>query len=105
MAMATHNPRHNFNFEGGDLLHTMGATWFVSYAYYLQIKREHTNWQKVTTYRNRISVFNGSKKYHRFFLSQITGMNEANLDKNTLGLSGLEVKEMARELLNARTVL
>jgi hypothetical protein len=99
IGMATHNPRHNFNFEGGDLLHTMGASWFVSYHYNLHIDRGHINWQKVSTYRNRMSVYNGSKRYHRFFLSQIVGMNEGNLSKNTLGLSGLEVKQMAKRLL------
>jgi hypothetical protein len=26
--------RHPFNFAGGNELSTMGATWFVSYAYY-----------------------------------------------------------------------
>lgn len=25
---------HNFSFEGGEILTGMGASWFVSYAYY-----------------------------------------------------------------------
>lgn len=35
---------HNFNFEGGDILTGMGASWFVSYAYYEKIDRTHRNW-------------------------------------------------------------
>ncbi len=98
MIMATHNPRHNFNFEGGDLLHSMGASWFVSYSYYLYVNKEHTNWQDVG-HRSRVSVFSNSGKYHRFFLMKISEMNEKNLDKNMLGLKGLKIKQMANELL------
>jgi len=97
--MATHNPRHNFNFEGGDLLHTMGATWFVSYAYYIYVDKGHANWRKVSTHQSRASVFSNSKEHHRFFLLKIIEMNEDNLNKNTIGLKGFEVKQMAKDLL------
>jgi hypothetical protein len=97
--MAIHNPRHDFNFEGGGLLHTMGAAWFVSYAYYVYFNKEHINWQEVATYKSRASTFSSSKKYHHFFLLRICGMNEKNLDKNTLGLKGSKIKQMAKELL------
>jgi hypothetical protein len=91
--------RHCFNFEGGDQLTTMGATWFVSYAYYTYINRTHTNWQKVSTHRGRASVFQGSKRYHSYWLSKIGKMSDNNLEKNTLGLRGFKVKQMAKEIL------
>jgi hypothetical protein len=91
--------RHVFNFENGDILTTMGASWFVSYAYYLYVDREHINWEEVSTRQSRMSVFSNSKKHHRFFLMKISEMNEKNLDKNTLGLKGSKIKQMARELL------
>lgn len=91
--------RHVFNFENGDILTTMGASWFVSYAYYLYVDREHTKWQEVSTHQSRASVFSSSKKYHRFFLGKINEMNERNLNKNTLGLKGSKIKQMAKELL------
>ena len=91
--------RHVFSFENGDILTTMGATWFVSYAYYLNVDGGHTNWQQVSTCQNRMRTFNWSKKYHQFFLSKIAEMKEDNLDKNTLGLKGQEIKRMAKELL------
>ena len=28
---------HNFSFEGGEILTGMGASWFVSYAYYEKV--------------------------------------------------------------------
>ena len=31
---------HNFSFEGGEILTGMGASWFVSYAYYQHINKE-----------------------------------------------------------------
>lgn len=91
--------RHVFNFENGDILTTMGASWFVSYAYYLYVDRKHTNWQEVPTHQNRASVFSSSKKFHRFFLTKISQMNETNLSKNTLGLKGTKIKQMANEIL------
>ena len=88
-----------FTFENGDILTTMGATWFVSYAYYLYVDGQHINWQHVSTCQNRIRTFNWSKKHHHFFLTEIAKMNENNLNKNTLDLNGVRVKQMAKELL------
>ena len=36
--------RHTFSFLGGEDLTTMGATWFVSYAYYKYVDSSHKNW-------------------------------------------------------------
>ena len=91
--------RHQFNFNGGEELTTMGAVWFVSYCWYNIMDKKHTNWQLVTTYRNRISVFNRTTALHKFWLEQITRMNETNLNKNTIKLKGLDVIDMAKCLL------
>ncbi|MGM9609616.1 MAG: hypothetical protein ACI3XE_05280 [Eubacteriales bacterium] len=91
---------HNFNFEGGDILTKMGATWFVSYAYYERIDRTHKNWDKVATTQPRISKYNTGRSYHKAWLAEILTMNPANLNKNTIGLSAEEIKTMARKLLD-----
>lgn len=91
--------RHIFSFEGGGELTTMGAGWFVSYAYYKKLDGTHTNWIKVSTYKNRISVYTRTKELHTFYLKQILDMNDVNLDKNTIGIKADRIKEMARELL------
>lgn len=92
--------RHTFTFLGGEYLTTMGAAWFVSYSYWHKYS-SHLNWRRVSTYQNRISVFEKTKKYHIYWLQQVTIMDEINLDKNTLGLSGIQVKKMAAELLKS----
>lgn len=91
--------RHPFSFDGGDEMCTMGAAWFVSYMWYEKKDRTHMNWTKVSTYSNRISVYNRTRSHHTYWLRQILHMNESNLDKNTIGLKGYKVIEMADKLL------
>ena len=75
----------------------MGASWFVSYGYYLYINPEHKNWQNVSI-SIRESNFKKSEEHHRLFLSKIIEMNEHKLDTNKLGLKGCKVKQMAEEI-------
>ena len=91
--------RHTFLFDGGEFLTTMGAVWFVSYSYFKKVDSTHGNWKNVSTFSNRISVYNRTSQYHKFWLVQIFQMSNINLEKNTIGLSGEEVKRMAKELL------
>jgi len=93
--------RHNFNFDGGEYLTTMGATWFVSYSYHLKYK-EHMNWKKPKTHKGRISVFNRTNKYHKFWLQQVVNMDNDRLNTNKLDLDAEQVKQMAKTLLNSR---
>ena len=90
---------HDFSFDGGEILSKMGASWFVSYAYHKYIDNNHINWSSVSTTQSRISKFNTSKKYHKYWLEQVLIMNSANLSKNTIGLSAMQTKFMARELI------
>jgi len=91
--------RHTFQFEGGDALTTMGASWFVSYAYYCDVDQKHTNWNRVTTFQGRISVFNRTKKLHHFWLEQIANMKDENLNRNMLGINAGDIKNMVKMLL------
>ncbi|GAB4174100.1 MAG: hypothetical protein Tsb0017_11620 [Geothermobacteraceae bacterium] len=93
--------RHTFTFEGGEQLTTIGATFFVSYLYSQHVDSTHKNWESIKTKNSRISTINRSAQYHRSWLEHIGGMNDANLNKNTLGLKGATVKEMAKAILNA----
>jgi uncharacterized protein YutD len=72
---------HCFNFKGGDKLSKMGASWFVSYSYYLYINKSHINWQNVSTCQLRIKVFNKTKNYHQYWLRKILEMNDNRLNK------------------------
>ena len=91
--------RKPFEFDGGELLTSIGAAWFVSDCYYNHIDATHLNWDKVKTKRNRISNYNRSIEYHKGWLLEIPNMSEEKLGHNTFGLTGAQVKEMARELL------
>ena len=90
---------HNFNFWGGEKLTAMGATWFVSYAYYENIDNEHTNWKKVKTYSTRRNTYYGSREYHKFWLEQIADMNDLRLKTNKIGINPTETKRMAKAVL------
>ncbi len=94
--------RHDYAFDGGGYLHTMGAAWFVSYSWYDKIDRTHTDWENVSTFNNRVSVYKHTLSYHTYWLRQIVRMNEDNLNKNAIGLSGRKVIDMANELLNKK---
>lgn len=91
--------RHAFNFEGGEMLTTIGATWFVSYHYHKRIDPKHDNWNRVGTANNRKSTYNRSSEYHRFWLEQVISMDNAKLATNKIGLDSEKIKEMTRELL------
>lgn len=92
---------HPFNFLGGLELSRMGATWFVSYAYYKHIDSNHDNWNRVKTSYNRANLFHSTTRYHEFWLQQILLMDIGRLNTNTIGIDGYDTKRMAREILNS----
>jgi len=90
---------HAFNFKGGEELSKMGATWFVSYSFYLYKDKSHKNWKNISTHNIRISVFNKTRNYHAFWLQQVLVMNDKRLNTNEIGLKAKETKKMANVLL------
>jgi hypothetical protein len=92
--------RHTYNLDGGDDLTTMGASWFVSYAYWLHIDKTARNWEKVSTHNSRVSVFKRSKEHHDSWIREVLHMKDDNLNKNRIGLDAAEIKRMARKLMD-----
>jgi len=92
-------PSHAFNFNGGDKLAKIGASWFVSYSFFLYKDKSHKNWQNVSTYPYRIRVFNNTKDYHKYWLEQVLEMNDNKLNTNKIGLDAAETKRLAKKLL------
>jgi len=90
--------KHDFNFDGGADLRKIGASWFVSYAYY-EKNGTHDNWRNVKTYNNRISIFKKTTKYHQYWLTEVLKMTEARLNTNKIFLDAKMIKQMAKELL------
>ena len=88
-----------YPFDGGEFLGKIGAVWFVSYCYFRNINSTHRNWQNISTANYRISIYNRTEQYHKFWLQKVLQMNDINLEKNTIGLQSEQVKKMAMELL------
>lgn len=91
---------HAYSFEGGDKLAKMGAAWFVSYAYHEKVDGSHKNWGRVSTVATRSSVYNSTREFHKLWLRYVADMSDASLEKNTIGLDGESIKEMAEAVLS-----
>ncbi len=90
---------HNFNFEHGDILSHLGASWYASYAYYRHCKPDHSNFTQVGTWKKRESTYKRHLELEKYFIEKITEMSPERLDTNTIGLSGVDIIQMAREVL------
>ncbi len=90
---------HAYSFDGGEILSKMGAAWFVSYAYYQNVDSNHSAWKRISTYRGRISTYNTSAEYHAYWIEKVLDMSINKLATNQIGLSGTEVKNMAKAVL------
>lgn len=90
---------YHFDFPGGDQLNEIGASWFVSYIYHERIDKSHRNWNRVKTVPYRSSIYKNSRNYHKEWLQQVDRMSPDGLGTNTIGLSGFQIKDMAREVL------
>ncbi len=91
--------KHSFNFDGGLTLSKMGASWFISYTYYLTIDKYHKNWALCETVDMRKSFFYSSQKYHSFWLTKILQMNPKKLNSNLLILKGEKVINMTKKII------
>ena len=90
---------HAFAFYGGNLLRRIGASWFVSFAYHKHVDAGHLNWNRVSV-KMRSSIYEKSFSYHRYWLDKIMSMNDRLLDTNKLGLTSLQVKDMAGKVMS-----
>jgi hypothetical protein len=90
---------HDFAFLGGDVLSKIGATWFVSFAFYETVDPSHRKWAGVKTAAMRQSTFRQSRENHRVWLEQVAGMNPSLLNRNTIGIPAHDCKAMALAVL------
>jgi uncharacterized protein (DUF1919 family) len=93
--------RRIFNFNRGSELTTMGATWFVSFAYYAYIDKMHNNWKLVKTYPNRSNVFGNTKMHHKYWLEKVIEKGDDKLNTNKICLKAKDIKLMTKKLLMA----
>ena len=90
--------KHDYNFNGGDKLKSMGAGWFISYTYYMTIDSNNHNWKKIKTITQRRSTYKNTLDYHCYWISKIINMDINKLGKNKIELSGTQIKTMAQIL-------
>ncbi|MET0016469.1 hypothetical protein [Oscillibacter sp.] len=90
---------HDFNFEHGEILGRIGASWYVSYAYNKYYDPSHDNFKRVGSWKSRASNYNSSLELEKYFMEQIVAMSSEKLSTNRIGLSGNEVLQMARVVL------
>ena len=90
---------HAFSCYGGKLLQRMGASWFISFAYHKYIDAKHLNWNRVAT-KMRISVYDKSFSYHRYWLDKVMSMDDKLLKTNKIGLTAIQVKDMAKKVMS-----
>ena len=90
---------HNFNFNGGEFLTKIGASWLISYLYYLKIDKKHLNWENTSTFKDRAVKCKKYAQFHKEWVVEIIKMSPKKLSTNRIGLSGEEVIEMAKKLL------
>ena len=97
----THTPHVNSQKDDARVkLRTMGASWFISYAYYNLYDKSHRNWEKAKTMQPRLSSYNnGAQQYMKTWISMVLDMNCNKLKKNEIGLTSEDVKRMAQKLL------
>lgn len=91
---------HDFNIRGGDILRHVDASFFISYLYHFKIDENHCNYlivlREVPNWRtNRID---NNEEFHKDWINKIINMNPSKLSNNKIGLSGLQVISMAKEL-------
>lgn len=94
---------HEFNFEGGEILRSIGAARFVSHAYYIYIDNKHRSWNNHEFSRlsvqSRTNNYNKSKQYHIGWLNEVLKMQQLDKHKNKCGLKSTQIKIMAAEIL------
>ena len=90
---------HDFGFAGGDALRAIGASWFVSYAYYKEIDPNHTIWKMVKTYKDREKSYETSREYHPVWLREVLSMSDKKLNTSSLHLGSSVIKQMALDIL------
>lgn len=85
------------------MLNTIGRTWFVSYAYSVYVDENHRNWEKRPKFAAMARFyFDKLKIEHKNILQDILDNSSVErLGRNSIDLSGEQVLQMVREILDS----
>lgn len=79
-------------------LRTMGVSWYVSRLYGNFIDQNHDNWRMAGTQLARLNAYRNTYDHVRYLKHIIEG-NSNRYNANAIGLTGVQIVEMATELL------
>ena len=93
-----------FKCNGGQILSRIGASFFISYLYYLKLDATHKAWD---TFKNkslkktRIKLINRYSIYYKDWVNYIIDVIVPSpLQRNKIGLTDAEVVDMAKKLVH-----
>ena len=94
--------KHDYNFNGGNSLRRIGASYYVCYLYGINIDSNETRWQQVKTkdFRNKLIA-----KYTKLcspWLEEVSKMEKVGT--NSMGLTVAQVHKYAKELLKLKNI-
>ena len=95
------------NYDPETALKRIGKAWFVSRAYSDYVDPTHKNWNNSEiedSLKMRESYYQSTKSFHKDLLKLILRSNPASLSRNTIGLSGISILEMARKILETISI-
>ena len=92
-------PYREWDFEGCEKLHRMSASWFASYCYHEHLDWYENHWENSPYAKSRITTYDNTRHYHAQWLAKIQCLEAKYLSKNKIGMSGWDVRKMAKTLL------
>ncbi len=94
--------KHDYNFNGGNYLRRIGASYYVCYLYSINKDPKETRWQGVNTKDNRNKIIIKQTRFCKLWLDEICKMKKVGT--NSMGLTVGEVNTYASELLNLNSI-
>lgn len=91
----------DFKFDKTGMLRHIGASFYATYLYSLNIDDNEKRWISVST-KWRLKHIPQTKKYVRKWLNEILKMR--NLHRNRMGISANEIKKFAQNLLDLKII-
>lgn len=89
--------KHDYNFNGGNHLRRIGASYYVCYLYGINIDPNETRWQQVKTKDFRNKLIAKHTNLCSPWLEEILKMEKVGT--NSMGLTTYEVHKYAEALL------
>ena len=80
-----------------ETINKIGASYLISYLYGQYIDKNHDNYKRRETDKTAL-IERYKDNYHKM-VEAVLEMDENKLESNEIGLSGVEVKKMAKKLL------